>query len=66
MKNDYICKVCLDRGNDRPEYVTSILIRDIMRDNAACAAIQEVKRRPWLKLSDIEKQKLIVTDIKTY
>ena len=62
---DYMCKVCL-KGIDKNEYVTSVLVRDTTREDAPNHAISAVKRKPWLRLSDIELTRLIVTEVKTY
>lgn len=65
---DYSIKIILPK-QDRSEYITHIHLKGISREFSLEAiktmAIDETKRRPWLRLSDIEKTKIQAIEVKT-
>ena len=61
----YSVKVYLPK-NDRNEYITTVHTIDCKTIlDATNEALNYVKRAQWIRLSDIEKTKLVVKDIKT-
>ena len=61
----YSVKVYLPK-NDRNEYITTVHIVDCKNEvDGINEALNYVKRAQWIRLSDIEKTKLIAKDIKT-
>ena len=63
----YSIKVVLPK-KERNEYITHIHLYNLSEkidiDKVKDMALSEVKRRPWLKLSDIEKNKIVAIEVK--
>ena len=65
---DYSVKIVLPR-QDRNEYITHIHLKGLSEEFSLEAikdmALCETRRRPWLRLSDIEKTKIQAIEVKT-